>query len=179
LPVAVSVLHPQDVGRAGHDQFALPRLQPIDLQNLFSENYNAFVFAVSVIVFEHSDARAGRFARRRIVRVIEHYNDVDAPILIKDHLDRTHHLWLIQKDLDLEIFAQFHLRERFLGSIGTLFGLFALLAREQFEKFCHILVTPSMPQFHCSLILHISRRTADVILLRLLDQFFNLFNDQG
>jgi hypothetical protein len=51
----------------------------------------------------------------------------------KSRSHRTHHLWLIQKDLDLEIFAQFHLCERFLGSIGTLFGLFALLAREQCE----------------------------------------------
>ncbi|MCG3162052.1 MAG: hypothetical protein JMDDDDMK_03280 [Acidobacteria bacterium] len=107
LTVAVRVFHPQNIGRACDQQAAFPRHDPADLQNLIGEDDRAFVFAVAVVVFEQPDARTRRFARRRIVGVIEHLGHVDAPVFVPDHLDRAVDLRLGQEEFDFEVFADF------------------------------------------------------------------------
>src|SRR5262249_53226230 len=114
----------KDVRRACHDQTAIPRHQPARLQYLWrKDRVLAFV--------DHPDPRQRLLPRHRIVRVIEHLGDVNAPVLIPPHLNRVRHIRLVQEQLGVKILAEFHRLERLLRCLRRLIRMLLAAGGQQ------------------------------------------------
>ena len=104
--VPVCIFHEQNIWCAGNNKTAFPGHQAAHFQNVVGKDCGAVNFAVAIGILQQPDARTGRFSRRRIRRIVEHFGDIDSAIFIKDHFDRTHHPRLTYEQLDVEIIIE-------------------------------------------------------------------------